>query len=211
MRFGGKVPKPLAELDGKAVIARTLDVFARSDVVDGIVLVAHPDWLADHEKLVQVCEFGKVRKIVAGGATRTQSVRNGLAALPADAGVVIVHDGARPLVTEAVIQAGLEAVKATGAAVAGVPVKPTIKVVDPRARVVSETLDRDLLWEIQTPQVFDRRLLDRAYAQDTDGATDDAALVERLGIKVNVFMGAYTNVKITTPEDMVVAAAFLKL
>jgi 2-C-methyl-D-erythritol 4-phosphate cytidylyltransferase len=104
---------------------------------------------------------------------------------------------------------GIEAVISTGAEIAAVLVKPTIKVVDPKAMTVTETLDRDLLWEVQTPQVFDRKVLEKAYAEDRDGASDDAALVERIGVKVRVFTGSYANVKITTPEDLVVARALL--
>jgi 2-C-methyl-D-erythritol 4-phosphate cytidylyltransferase len=121
----------------------------------------------------------------------------------------MVHDGVRPLVTNTVIKAGLDAVKASGAAVAAVTVKPTIKAIDPRTGLVTETLDRDLLREIQTPQVFSRELLERAYRQDGEGATDDAALVERLGVKVAVFEGSSRNIKITTPEDILIAQAFM--
>jgi 2-C-methyl-D-erythritol 4-phosphate cytidylyltransferase len=152
----------------------------------------------------------KVKAVVVGGDTRTRSVRNGLLALGVDADVVMVHDGVRPLVTPEIIAAGIGAVKAAGAAIAAVPVKPTIKVIDPKTRTVAETLDRELLWEVQTPQIFDRKVLEKAYAQDRDGATDDATLVERSGVKVSVFMGSYANVKVTTPEDLVVARALLK-
>jgi 2-C-methyl-D-erythritol 4-phosphate cytidylyltransferase len=208
-RFGGPKPKPLADLDGKPVIARTLAVLESCTGINGVVVVAHADWIKDYQDVVRQYELKKVKAVVAGGATRTQSVRQGLAVVGHDAEVIMVHDGVRPLVTEAIIQKGLEAVKATGAAVAAVPVKPTIKVVDPKTQIVRETLDRDLLWEIQTPQVFERELLEKAYREDRDGASDDAALVERLGVKVKVFEGAYTNIKITTPEDMAVAQAFL--
>jgi 2-C-methyl-D-erythritol 4-phosphate cytidylyltransferase len=192
------------------VIVRTLEVFERSTSVDGIVLVVHIDWLKDYKDLIAAHKLKKVKAVVVGGDTRTQSVRNGLLALGADADVVMVHDGVRPLVTQEIIAAGIDAVKASGAAIAAVPVKPTIKAVDPKAKTVMETLDRDLLWEVQTPQVFSRKVLEKAYADDRDGATDDAALVEQSGVRVGVFMGSYANVKITTPEDLVVARALLK-
>ena len=210
-RFGGVKPKPFAELDGKPVIACTLEVFEHCALVDGIILVVHQDWLKDYQDLVAAHGLKKVKAVVAGGETRTQSVRHGLAAVGGGADVVMVHDGVRPCVTPAIIASALDAVRATGAAIAAVPVKPTIKGVDPKTMTVSETLDRELLWEVQTPQVFDTKILSRAYREDRDGATDDAALVERIGIKVRVFMGSYTNVKITTPDDMVVAAAFMKM
>ncbi len=209
-RFGSAKPKPFADLAGKPVIVRTLEVFERCALVDGIVLVVHMDWLKDYKDLVAAHKLKKVKAVVVGGDTRTQSVRNALLALGADADVVMVHDGVRPLVTPEIIAAGLEAVKASGAAIAAVPVKPTIKAIDPKTRTVAETLDRDLLWEVQTPQIFDRKVLEKAYADDRDGATDDAALVEQSGVKVGVFMGSYANVKITTPEDLVIARALLK-
>lgn len=209
-RFGGEKPKPFADLGGKPVIVRTLEVFEHCSLVDGIVLVVHGDWLKEYQRLVKKYSLKKIRAVVAGGDTRTRSVRSGLAVLDAGADVVMVHDGVRPLVTPEVIAAGIRAVKAAGAAIAAVPVKPTIKVVDPASMQVTETLDRDLLWEVQTPQVFDRKILERAYAQDHASASDDAALVERIGIKVGIFTGSYTNIKITTPEDLVAARAFLK-
>lgn len=210
-RFGGEKPKPFAELDGVPVIVHTLQVFEQCFLVEGVILVAHRDWLKDYQNMTVLYGFKKVKAVIAGGETRTQSVRNGLGALGDAADMVIVHDGVRPLVTSAMIVRGIDAVKRTGAAIAAVPVKPTIKSVDPKTGAVMETLDRSLLWEVQTPQIFDRKTLERAHAEDRSGATDDAALVERIGVPVDVFMGSYTNVKITTPEDIVVARAFLKM
>jgi len=209
-RFGGQKPKPLAVLLGKPVIVRTLEVFEHSPLIEGVILIVHEGWIKDYEAEISKHALRKVKAVVPGGDTRTQSVRNGLARLGSGVDVVMVHDGVRPLVTPEVIAAGLEAVKATGAAIAVVAVKPTIKVVDPRTQAVTETLDRDLLWEVQTPQVFARELLERAYREDRDGATDDAVLVERLGITVKVYPGSLKNIKITTPEDLVVAEAFLE-
>lgn len=215
-RFGGPLPKPLVLCGGKTVIARTLDVFQQSDLITGVVLIVPAGWTKDYQEVVRAGSFSKVRVVVEGGATRTQSVRNGLEAVAAfdpgtaKAAVLIIHDGVRPLVTEAMIASGLLAVQETGAAVAAIPVKPTIKVVDPKGQRVCGTLDRSLLREIQTPQVFERGLLERAYRQDRDGATDDAVLVERLGVAVVIFPGHVTNIKITTPEDICVAEAFLR-
>jgi 2-C-methyl-D-erythritol 4-phosphate cytidylyltransferase len=112
-------------------------------------------------------------------------------------------------VTAEIIAAGIRAAAETGAAIAAVRMTPTVKVVAPVTGLVTETLDRDLLWEVQTPQVFSRALLERAYLEDADGATDDAALVERLGARVKVFAGSGRNIKITTPDDMLIASAFL--
>ncbi len=212
-RFGGDRPKPLAELAGRPLIAHTLAVFEGCPLVDGVILLVHPGWQKEYAQVVADGGFGKVRAVVAGGATRGASVQKGLAALGRDVTVVLVHDGVRQFVTHAMIAEGLKAVQATGAAVAGVPVKPTVKSVDPRTRMVVATLERELLWEAQTPQVFERGLLERAYSAAAEkgvGASDDAALVESDGGRGQMFPGAYTNIKVTTPDDMIVARAFLK-
>ena len=215
-RFGGGCPKPLAFCGGKPLIAHTLAVLEHCELVAGVVLIAHPDWLKEYGDVVAGHAFSKVRAVVAGGGTRTQSVRNGLAALaawdhePGGVDVVLVHDGVRPFLTAGMIAAGLEAVKETGAAVAAVPVTSTIKAIDPQTRRVSGTLDRELLREIQTPQVFLRVLLEQAYREDRDGATDDAALLEKVGVPVTIFPGHAMNIKITTPADLCVAEAFLR-
>ena len=213
VRFGGAKPKPLAELAGHALIAHTLAVFEQCSLVDGVVLLVHRDWRRDYEQVVAEGGFSKVKAVVAGGATRTASVQHGLAALAAEVTVVMVHDGVRPFVTHGMIADGLRAARATGAAVAGIKVTPTIKSVDARTRLVVATLDREILWEAQTPQVFDRELLEKAYrtlGTDDPAATDDAALVERIGGRVQMYPGSYTNIKVTTPDDMAVARALLK-
>ena len=117
---------------------------------------------------------------------------------------VIIHDGARPFLTVDLIQKGLEAAKETGAAIAGVPVKDTIKLTD-NAGLITETLQRDELWAAQTPQIFKFDIVTAAYNKLTTEVTDDAAAVERLGYKVKLYMGAYNNIKITTPEDLALA------
>jgi 2-C-methyl-D-erythritol 4-phosphate cytidylyltransferase len=208
-RLGASVPKPLIEINGEPLIAHTLKVFERVASVAGVVLVVHPYYKKDYQDLVDSYGFKKISAIVDGGATRSQSVRNGLRALPPDADFVIVHDGVRPIVTVDLIERGLALAREEKAVIAAVPVKPTLKVVDPQTNIVRETLDRTLVWEIQTPQIFERKLLERAYAGDTE-ATDDAALVERLGVPVKVFMGDYRNIKITTPDDLIVAEALLR-
>jgi 2-C-methyl-D-erythritol 4-phosphate cytidylyltransferase len=207
-RMRSETPKPFLMLAGESVIARTLKVFEASAVVDGIVVVGHENSLADLRSLVAENGFCKVCTIIPGGATRTQSVRNGLNLLPKDVDIVIVHDGVRPLVTLKMIEEGVRVAGESGAAVAAVPVKPTLKVIDPRTLRIRETLDRTLVWEVQTPQVFRRELLERAYRGDVD-ATDDAALVEKMGVPVLIYAGDERNIKITTPDDLVIAEAFL--
>ncbi|MBF0569314.1 MAG: 2-C-methyl-D-erythritol 4-phosphate cytidylyltransferase [Candidatus Omnitrophica bacterium] len=208
-RMKAQGPKVLLEIAGRPVLVHTLAAFEDCPVVDSVILVGHEDSLKDLTALVKAAGLKKISVIVAGGATRTQSVRNGLKALAKDTDIVLVHDGARPLVTRKVIEDGIAIAGECGAAVAAVPVKPTLKVVDPRTNLVSETLDRTLVWEIQTPQVFRREIIERAYRGD-ENATDDAALVEKSGVPVRVYRADYRNIKITTPEDMVIAQAFLR-
>lgn len=208
-RFGASVPKPLVELCGRPLIVHTLSVFEKVDEITGVILIVHPEYLGDYRRVLERYDLKKVLRVVAGGNTRTRSVRNGLRELPPGAEYVVVHDGARPAVTAEIIGRGLRLVAKEKAVVAAVPVKPTVKVVDPVTNVIRQTLDRTLLWEVQTPQIFERELLERAYSADVL-ATDDAALVERLGVAVKVFPGDYRNVKVTTPEDLVVAEALLR-
>jgi 2-C-methyl-D-erythritol 4-phosphate cytidylyltransferase len=203
------VPKPFLKLAGVSLIVHTLRAFESCPAVAGVVVVGQEDVLEDFRSIIAAEGFRKVREVVPGGATRTQSVRNGLKVLPPDVDVVMVHDGVRPLVTAQMIEDGARIADESGTAVAAVPVKPTLKVVDPRSGLITETLDRTLVWEIQTPQVFRRELIDRAYSGD-ENATDDAALVEKLGVPVKIYMGDHRNIKITTPEDLVIAEAFMR-
>ncbi|MBF0387617.1 MAG: 2-C-methyl-D-erythritol 4-phosphate cytidylyltransferase [Candidatus Omnitrophica bacterium] len=203
------VPKPLLLLAGVPIVVRTVTVFAAHPGIAGIILVVNEAHIGAYKLALGTAGFGQKVNIIPGGKTRTQSVRMGLRELDADTGMVLVHDAVRPFVTARMIDEGLAWGCRERAAVAAVPVKPTLKVVDPRTLVVKETLDRSLIWEIQTPQVFERALLEQAYQGDVT-ASDDAALVEAIGCKVKVFLGDYKNIKITTPEDMVIAEALLK-
>ncbi len=208
-RMNAPVPKPLLLLGGEPVVVRTLKVFDAHPLVAGIVLVVHGDYIEDYRQALKAAGLARRVDVVPGGQTRTGSVRLGLRALDQDTQIVIVHDAVRPFVTGRMIDDGIAHVLKGKAAVVGVPVKPTLKVVDPVTGVVLETLDRSLVWEIQTPQIFDRRLLDQVYEGDMD-ASDDAGLVELAGHKVMVYMGDYRNIKITTPEDMDIAEIFLR-
>ena len=210
-RMGG-VDKTFAPMLGLPLVAHTLDRFESSPLVDQIVLVLAEDSLDRGRKLVQERGYRKVTHVCCGGQRRQDSVRNGLELLsPCD--WVMVHDGARPCLDQAMLQRGLDAAAQCGSAVAGVPVKDTIKLVSPD-QMVSETLERARLWAAQTPQVFRYSLLleaHRAWPRDTAGdVTDDAAMVEALGHPVKMFQGSYQNIKVTTAEDLVIAEAFLR-
>lgn len=204
-------PKALVLVGGRPLFTYSVEVFEKSLIIDGIILVVPADHARDFEEAVKPCGFKKLKKIVIGGRTRCDSVFNGLQALDAKTEIVVVHDGARPLIRPEIVDEAIRQGKTHGAAVVGVPVKPTIKRINRQGMFVEETLNRDELWEIQTPQVFRKDILWKAYAQrGTEDSTDDAGLVERLGIPVKVVRGDYENIKITTNEDLIAAEAFLK-
>ncbi len=206
-RMGG-VDKTFAPILGMPLVAHTLDRFESSPQVDQIVLVLAEESLDRGRGLVQERGYRKVAHVCPGGQRRQDSVRNGLELLsPCD--WVLVHDGARPCLDEGMLQRGLDAAAECGSAVAGVPVKDTIKLVSPD-RMVHETPDRSLLWAAQTPQVFRYDLLLQAHRTYTEDVTDDAAMVEALGHPVKMFQGSSQNIKVTTPEDLVIAQVFLQ-
>ncbi len=208
-RFGANIPKPLISLGGVPIIVRTLNVFEQHPFIEGIVLVIHEDFCLEYKRVIEEFGFKKVKAVINGGTTRTQSVREGLKNIPLDVTMVMVHDGVRPLVSCDVIDRALDALKDVTAAVAGIPVVSTLKAINATTGIVSETLDRSLVWEIQTPQIFTTDVLKLAYQEDFL-ATDDAAMVENIGGQVKVFLGDERNIKITTPMDLVIAQALLE-
>jgi 2-C-methyl-D-erythritol 4-phosphate cytidylyltransferase len=205
-RFGGD--KVFAPLGDRPVLAHAVAAFERCAPVAEIVVVLGEANVERGRALARAMGWVKTVALCTGGARRQDSVREGLKRLSTCAWTVI-HDGARPLVTAEMIERGLAAARRTGAATAAVPVKDTIKVVGPDGLVV-ETPDRAALWQAQTPQVFRHDFLLAAYRETAPTVTDDAALLERRGIAVAVFAGAYENVKITTHEDLALAACLLR-
>jgi len=227
----GAVDKLFADLGGRPLLARTLQAFEDSPLVERIVLVLSAANLERGRALAQECGIDKLSAVRVGGPRRQDSVRLGLEALgPCE--WVLVHDGARPLVTTALIERGLAAARETGAAVAAVPIADTVKVTASDGTVES-TLDRKGLWAAQTPQVFRYDLLLRAHREvtadpstslppgspggaglggsgDTAGFTDDAAMLEALGLPVKLYEGSPANIKVTTPEDLRLAEALLE-
>jgi len=210
MQGRDKLWTPLA---GRLTLARTIDVFEGSPIVDRIILVLNSERLSDAAALCAQEGWQKIAALVPGGQRRQDSVCAGLDALATIAPAcqwVMIHDGARPLVTSTILEAGLQAARQHRAAIAAVPVKDTIKLV--QHGNVSSTIDRSQLWAIQTPQVFSFPLIHQAHhssAAQSD-VTDDAALLEQLGQAVSVFPGDYTNIKITTQEDLLLAEAFIQ-
>lgn len=205
-RLGGG-DKLFAIVGGKPLLAHTLIAFEVCRRVDTIVLVLSPQSLDRGKELVAEAGLDKVAAICAGGERRQDSVGKGLTALP-PCQWVVVHDGARPLVTADLIERGLEAARQTGAAIAALPVSDTIKEVDPSG-LVRRTLSRGELWAAQTPQVFRYDLLRQAHQRARGEVTDDAALVEQMGHQVRVFQGSPRNIKVTTPEDLTLVEALL--
>lgn len=209
-RMGAPVNKQLLDLAGRPVVEHALRALLEVPV-DGIVLVVAAGEEENFaRKLDTLIREWKVI-IVRGGATRRDSVGQGLLALPAGVELVVVHDGARPLVKPENIREAVREARRWGASTLAVPVKDTVKVAG-TGNLVRETLPRETLWQVQTPQVFDCALLKEAYrAAVRDGyvGTDDASLVERLGHPVKLVPGDYTNIKITTPEDLILAKTLL--
>ena len=206
-RMGG-VDKVFAEVAGKPLLAHSVQVLEDTPEVDSIVLVLASENVERGRGLAAAQRWSKVRKVCAGGARRQDSVRKGLAAAKG-AEWLIIQDGARPCVDAAMVRRGLDAAKETGAAIAAVQMKDTIKVVDQKMDVV-DTPSRDMLWAVQTPQVFRAALLQQAHETVAEDVTDDASMVERIGGKVKVFPGSYENIKVTTPEDLAVVEATLR-
>jgi len=195
--------KIFAMLAGKPVIAWSLDVLQDCQAIHEIVLVLHKDKMETGKKLVAQRGLTRVSAICEGGRLRQDSVKIGLEQLHG-CRWVLVHDGARPFLTSQLIHDGMEAVKETGAAVAAVPLKDTVKKVDGDG-LVTRTLERSLLWAVQTPQVFSADILKEAYLALNGEFTDDAAVVERAGYKVKLYPGDDRNIKITTPQDLLLA------
>ena len=209
-RLGGAAPKPFVEIHGRPLVVHTLSVFEASASVSGVIVAAHPDHVERMRAVVQASGLTKVCHVVAGGSLRSHSVRHALAVMGPGIDKVLVHDGARPLITSDFVEQMIAASADYPALVAAVPVKPTIKRADPKSLIVEETLDRACLWDIQTPQIFSADVLIRAYAAGEIEATDDAALVEQLGIPVRLFPGLDQNIKVTTFCDLILAEKLLE-
>jgi 2-C-methyl-D-erythritol 4-phosphate cytidylyltransferase len=206
-RMGGK-EKLMALLSGEPVIARVTSTFQSCKLIDQIVLVLSKANLERGRRLASAHDWSKVSDICPGGRRRQDSVIAGLKRLK-DCQWVVVHDGARPLVTEELISRGLTAAEATGAAAAAVPVTDTIKIAGDDM-TIQETPPRRRLWAVQTPQVFRLATINSAYRHIEDNdVTDDAAAMEQSGHRVKLYMGAYDNIKITTPSDLALAEVLL--
>jgi 2-C-methyl-D-erythritol 4-phosphate cytidylyltransferase len=204
-RMGGDIPKQFLPLAGIPVLVHTLRAFQHTPIIDEIFLVApQGDIPSVHRDIVEEYGISKVTSILAGGAERQDSVANALMHVRDDHGIVVVHDGVRPFVTDELIRRAVEAAGENGAVAVGLPVRDTVKSVTAAGAVV-KTEDREGLWLTQTPQAFHRRLICAAYEKamhDKFSGTDDASLVERMGVLVRMIPGDHDNIKLTTPEDL---------
>jgi 2-C-methyl-D-erythritol 4-phosphate cytidylyltransferase len=201
------IDKVMANIGGRPVLARVLDTFQGCDKVDQIIVVMNAKNIEEAKKLAAREKWYKVSDIVPGGSRRQDSVLEGLKKIRV-CEWIIIHDGARPLVRADLIENGLEAARETGAAAPAVPVTDTIKLIE-GSDIVKQTLPRQNLRAVQTPQVFRFDIVQSTYKFAAGDVTDDATLVERAGFKVKLFPGARDNIKITTPDDLGVAEVLL--
>ena len=203
------VDKIFAALAGKPLLWYVLQVFQECGAVDQVVVVLGEAGVERGLRLVEEGGFSKVTTVCAGGQRRQDSVAEGLKRLER-CDWVVIHDGARPCLTVELVERGLKEARRTGAAIAAVPFKETVKVVDADGAIES-TPRRESLWAAQTPQVFRFDLIAGAYRNVSQEVTDDASLVEALGQNVRVYMGLYDNIKVTTPEDLALAETVLRM
>ena len=211
-RMGTEISKQFLPLCGKEILAHTVEKFEQAACIRDIILLTGGDALQDVRQMAQEYGWKKIISVTEGGKERQDSVFLGLQQVPQDTEIVLIHDGVRPFVTEEILERSIAAAKETGGCVAGVPAKDTIKVCDAEGFAIA-TPDRSTLRQIQTPQTFRRKEILAAYEKaKADGflGTDDASVAEHSGFPVRVIMGSYSNIKITTKEDLLIGAAFLK-
>lgn len=212
-RMNMGINKQFIKLEGKEIIAYTIEKFYNNSNIEDIVVVVKEDESEFFKKeILDKYNFKNV-KIAYGGKERQDSVYNGLKLLDEKCDAVLIHDGARPFVSDKIIDKSIEEAKEHKAIVVGVPVKDTIKVIDNDKNIV-DTPNRSVLWAVQTPQTFDYNILIDAYKDAFKNkfyGTDDAMLVERIGYKVKMLEGSYNNIKITTQEDLNIGSQILRV
>lgn len=213
-RMGASINKQYLLLDGLPIVARTISVFEQSALIDSIYLVVPAEEIPYCSKhVVEACGFKKVAAIIPGGKERQNSVLNGLNVISQfadDNDVVLIHDGVRPFLNESMLKESIDAARSYDGSLVAVPAKDTIKIVS--EGIVTGTPLRETLWQAQTPQSFRFGIIHQAHISAESAGftgTDDASLIERNGGSVRVIMGDYRNIKITTPEDLILAEAFL--
>jgi 2-C-methyl-D-erythritol 4-phosphate cytidylyltransferase len=209
-RMGGTVPKQFQALRGKPILYYTLRTLQESGLIDSLVLVVPKNELAN-VRTDWLNSPSVVKQVVVGGEKRQDSVFNGYQALPSDTDIVLVHDGVRPFLSKEMIQETINTADKFGAAITAIPVHDTLKQVD-SSGMVQRTVDREGLWRVQTPQAFRYDLLGEAFRKaktDTFYGTDEGALIEYLGQKVQIVDGSEWNLKITRPEDLLLGESIV--
>ncbi|MBI5417798.1 2-C-methyl-D-erythritol 4-phosphate cytidylyltransferase [Candidatus Poribacteria bacterium] len=212
-RMGGELNKQFIEICGKPLLAYSLLVFNNSPLIDEIFIAIEAKNIDFCRKqIIDKYNITKVKNIIAGGKERQDSIYNALNVIPSDTDYVVIHDGARPMVTYEMIESLLAQTFKNGASITAMPVKDTIK--ETENSLVVRTIDREKLVYVQTPQAFAAKIIKEAYAKAYENGfigTDDAVLVERLGIKIKIVEGSYSNIKVTTPDDISIAEALIKI
>jgi len=218
LRFKSKITKPILKINSRPIIIYCLDILSKHPNIRDIIVVVNSKNSRSIIRKIGQCRIKKIKDVVLGGRRRQDSVAKALRAIDVRTALVLIHDAVRPFIDKEMVSSVLKEAKKSGAAIVGVPVKATIKEVtksrshEVTSRVlVKKTLDRDSLWEVQTPQVFKKELIMEAYNKfGNSEVTDDASLLEKIGVRVKIVRGSYFNIKITTPEDLVLAEAIAK-
>jgi len=211
-RLKSRIQKPYITLGNKPILACTLIALSGNKNINEIWVSVRKDKLNKARRgIIKKYNIKKAR-VVVGGRTRGDSVYNALKAVSGNADYILIHDGIRPFITDGLIEGLLKEASSFGAAVTAVPVKPTLKITS-RDGFIEGTPPRDCFWEVQTPQIFRKDLIEKAYEiarKNNFKATDDSALVERIGVRPKIVMGSYANIKITTREDLELAKILIK-
>jgi 2-C-methyl-D-erythritol 4-phosphate cytidylyltransferase len=212
-RMNTKISKPYIPVFRKPILAYTIDKFERCKLINKIYLIINKEEKdLCYNNIILKYSFLKVQELISGGDSRQDSVYNGLKALDSNTDIVVIHDGARPLVKETLIQDSIKAAQKYGSAIAAIPVKDTVKKCR-RDFFINRTLKREEIWRAQTPQTFKYDIIISAYYQayeENFRATDDSAVVEKYGHKVKIIIGSEENIKITTPFDIIMVENFIK-
>ena len=212
-RMGKEIDKAFLSLGTKPVVVYSLLAFEKCREIDEVILVVRRDRIDAARQAARMFGCNKVKKVIAGGTLRQQSVTNGMNELNKDVDIVVVHDGARPCVTPNLISQTIDSAAQHGSGVAAVKITDTVKRVD-RGMVISETIDRTKLWLVQTPQAFKFNLLKKSFAlieKKKIKITDEASAVELASDGVRLVAASSSNIKITTPDDLTLAAALMRL
>lgn len=207
-RLGLRTKKPFVRLGGKPLVVHALQSLNRSSGIDRIVVASEPSCLKRLRRIVTEFRLDKVTAVVAGGATRSDSVKRCLGFVGPDTDIVLIHDGARPFLDDALIDGSIRLARKFGACVTAVPESDTVKE-SSKELFVKRTIDRGAIYRAQTPQAFKREVIMRSYAICRDAATDDSELAEKAGYRVRILPGSYRNIKITTREDLKMAESLL--